>query len=61
MTPAESHKQTQGSPPCLRFQGVVCRGCPGWRALVAATAPGGPWQGVEVRCACTGQAARESR
>lgn len=42
------------TPPCLKAGAIICRGCPGWEAMLAATAPDGPWRGALIHCACTG-------
>lgn len=47
-----------GTPPCLRVGGRLCRGCSGWRAMVRAVQPGGPWEGLLIHCPCTGLTAR---
>lgn len=45
-------------PPCLGPRGLLCRGCPGWRAMRRALAPGGPWQGAVIHCSATGLTVR---
>ena len=42
------------TPPCLKATGGICRGCPGWEAMLAAAGPDGPWRGALIHCACTG-------
>lgn len=44
----------QVAPPCLKAGGIICRGCPGWEAMLAAAGPDGPWRGVLIHCACAG-------
>jgi hypothetical protein len=46
------------APPCLGKERLVCRGCPGWEAMRAAVAPGGPWEGAVIHCSCTGLVAK---
>lgn len=46
------------TPPCLKVGAVICRGCPGWEAMLAATGPGGPWRGALIHCACSGLSLR---
>lgn len=41
-------------PPCLKVGAIICRGCPGWEAMLAAAGPDGPWRGALIHCACTG-------
>ncbi len=57
-TPALSIIRQGVTPTCLKPAGIICRGCPGWRAMRAALAPGGAWQGAVIHCPVTGLTAR---
>jgi len=41
-------------PPCMRPEGKICRGCSGWRYLIEAASPGGPWEGHSIYCFLSG-------
>lgn len=46
------------APPCLAIGGLICRGCPGWRAMLEAVGSSGPWRGAVIHCPVTGLTAR---
>ena len=48
------------APPCLRTGGLICRGCPGWEAMLGAIAEDGTWAGTAIHCGCTGLTVRRS-
>jgi hypothetical protein len=54
----ESEKKTSNSPdspPCLKTGEILCRGCPGWQALVQAlTESESAWRRYPVYCSATG-------
>jgi hypothetical protein len=47
-----------GAPPCLRQGGMICRGCPGWEAMLREAGQGGAWAGALISCSCSGLALR---
>ena len=59
--PTLSIVKKAAAPPCLGRERLLCRGCPGWEAMRAALAPGGPWEGALIHCSCTGLVARGPR
>jgi hypothetical protein len=50
--------QAGSPPPCLRPGGMICRGCPGWEAMLREAGEGGAWAGALISCSCTGLALR---
>lgn len=56
--PPANAPQGGQTPPCLKVGAHICRGCPGWEAMLAAAAPGGPWRGALIHCACSGLSLR---
>ncbi len=45
--------KTGESPPCIE-NGILCRGCNGWRSMLKAAKEISLWQKFPFKCVCTG-------